>query len=165
MARIDQPLRLADREWAAGRDLVGERRRPGRAASPAGTTSLTRPIRSASSAPMIRPVRISSLARASPTTRGSRWRAAAPGDDREAHLRQPEPGALRRDPQVAAQRELQPAAERVALDRGDRRHRQVGQRARDALLELVALPAGAPPLGLELADVRARRRRRARRAR
>ena len=157
--QVDQALRLAHGERAAGGDLLADRRSPGATASPAGTTSWTRPIRSASSASSTLPVRISSLARAGPTTRGRRCVPPAPGRHREAHLGQPEPGALRGDPEVAAQRELQPAAERVALDRGDRRHRQRGQAPRDAGLELEPLAAARAPLGLELADVRAGRER------
>ena len=48
-------------------------RAPARGARPGSTTSLTRPIRCASSASTGRPVRIISSARPMPTTRGSRW--------------------------------------------------------------------------------------------
>ena len=80
--------------------------------------------------------------------------AAGTGRDRKPHFRQPEPGSLRRDPEVAAERQFQPAAEGVAFDGGDRRHRQFGQAARDAGLELVTLATAGAALLLELADVR-----------
>ena len=47
--------------------------------SPSGTTRFTRPMRSASAASRIRPVRTISLARPSPTMRGSLWVPPAPG--------------------------------------------------------------------------------------
>ena len=50
--------------------------------------------------------------------------AAQPGvrvDDAEPRRRHPEPGARRADPQVAGERELQPAAERVAVQGRDHR--------------------------------------------
>ena len=53
-------------------DLAGARA----TASPAGTTSWTRPIRSASAAVRTRPVRISSLARAEPDDARQPLRAA-----------------------------------------------------------------------------------------
>ena len=110
------------------------------------------PPRAASS---IRPVRISSFARASADDARQPLRAAGAGDDGQPHLRQPQPGALRRDPQVAAQRELQAAAKRVALDRRDRRHRQPGEPgARRASSSARRAPARGPALRLELADVR-----------
>ena len=104
---------------------------------PAGTTSCTSPIRSASAAVRTRPVRISSRALAGPDDPRQPLRPAGARRDREAHLGQAELRALRGDPDVAAQRELQAAAQRVALDRGDRRHRQAGQPGRDARLQLV----------------------------
>ena len=94
------------------------------------------------------------MARAAPTTRGRRCVPPGARRDRQADLRQAEPGTFRGDPHVAAQRELQTAAERVALDGGDGRHRQLGKPAGDAGLELVSGAAGRASLGLELADVR-----------
>ena len=47
--------------------------------SPGGTTSSTRPMASASSAPTWRPVKMMSFARAGPTRRGRRWVPPPPG--------------------------------------------------------------------------------------
>ena len=52
---------------------------------------------------------------------GEALRAAGAGDDAEQDLRLAEPGVVAGDAQVAAQRELAAATERVAGDRGDRR--------------------------------------------
>ncbi len=41
----------------------------------------------------------------------------------DSRRRHPETRTLRRDPQVALQREHQPAGQRVAMNRRDRRHR------------------------------------------
>ena len=87
--------------------------------------------------------------------RGQALGAAAAGHDAEADLGHAQAGALARHAQVAAQRELQAAAERVALDRRDRGHRQLGQLAVDVLLvEQLAL-GDATGEALELLDVRA----------
>ena len=48
-------------------------------------------------------------------------RAAAAGDQAELDLGLPELGVLRRDPDVAGHRQLEPAAQAVAVDRGDDR--------------------------------------------
>ena len=76
------------------------------------------------------------MARADPDDPRQPLRPAGARGDRQADLRQPELRPLGRDPEVAAERELQAATERVALDRGDRRHRQAGQPPGDPGLEL-----------------------------
>ncbi len=60
-------------------------------------------------------------ARHSDGTRQS-LRPAGAGRDAQPHLGQAEPGVLRRDADVAREGYLQAPAERVGLDRGDRRH-------------------------------------------
>ena len=97
--------------------------------SSGATTRFTSPMASASSARTWRPVRIISLARDDPTRRGSRCVPPATGDDAEQHLGQPEPRVLGAHPEVAGQRQLEPAAESEAVDRGDRRPGDGGQRA------------------------------------
>ena len=128
-------------------------------ASPAGTTSWTRPMRSASAAVRTLPVRISSLARAGPTMRGSRCVPPAPGVTARRTSGSPSFARVRGDPQVTAQGELQAAAQGVALDGRDGRHRQLGQPPRDAGLQLVARPA-APRRAAPRTRRRASRRRR-----
>ena len=103
--------------------------RPRRRASPAGHDPVDEADPLRLRGVRTRPVRISSLARASPTTRGSRCVPPAPGMTASRTSGRPSRARSRGDPQVAAQRELQPAAERVALDRRDRRHRQLGEPA------------------------------------
>ena len=122
--QVDEALRLAhgERPALAISSPISSRGRDGPtgrhdAVDEADPLGLRRRVRT-------RPVRISSLARAGPTTRGSRCVPPAPGRHREPDLRQPELRALRRDPQVAAQRQLEAAAQGVALDGRDRRHRQ-----------------------------------------
>src|SRR5690606_14484699 len=51
--------------------------------------------------------------------------AAAARDQADANLGQAEDGGLVGDDEVAGQRQLQPAAEGVAVDGGDTRHRQL----------------------------------------
>ncbi len=83
--------------------------------------------------------------------------AAAAREDADGHLRQAEHRRARRDDEVAREGELEAAGERVPLDRGDRRHRQL-MHARDEPDELGAL--GAQPVVVErgpLLEVHARR--------
>ena len=54
---------------------------------------------------------------------GQPLRAAGAGDDAEQDLGLPDLGALAQHPEVGAEREFEPAAERVA---GDRRHHRLG---------------------------------------
>ena len=108
---------------------------------------LTRPIRSASARVEDAAGQDQLLGPRRPDDPRQPLRPAAARGDRQAHLGQAEPGALRGDPEVAAQRQLEAAAERVALDRGDGRHRQLGQLARRRLLELVPLAAGRARAG------------------
>ena len=66
----------------------------------------------------------SCFARPRPTTRGSRCVAPAAGMMPEAHFGLAELRVVRRDAQVARERQLAAAAERVAVDRRDRRLRE-----------------------------------------
>ena len=75
---------------------------------------------------------------------------AAAGDDAQEDLGLTEAGIRRRHPEVAAQRQLEPAAERVAGDRRDRRAAEL-QGVGDGL-ESVGDPPGALRFG-ELAHV------------
>ena len=127
--QVDQPLRLAHGERATGSDLFGDRRRPRDALRlPARPRGRGRSA-AASSAVRTRPVRISSLARAMPTTVAAAACRPAPGVTARRTSGRPSRRAFRRDPQVAGKRELETATERVALDGGDRRHRQLGKAA------------------------------------
>ena len=72
---------------------------------------------------MLRPTRNSSFVRATPITSMKRSQARVAVDQAELRRRHPELGAVGADPQVAAHRELEPAAEAVAVDRGDDRER------------------------------------------
>src|SRR5690606_39328293 len=58
-------------------------------------------------------------------------RPAAAGQDPEPDLRLSEPGRTGRDPEVARERELAPAAERVPVDLRDRRLRELGEDLED----------------------------------
>ena len=76
---------------------------------------------------MIRPVSAISLAHADTDDARQALRAAGAGRDGQSDLGQAETRALGADADVAGERQLQPAAEGVALDRGDGRHGQIGQ--------------------------------------
>ena len=97
---------------------------------------LTRPMRSASSASTSRPVRIRSFATPRPQTRASRWVPPQPGMIPRLISRLAELRARRRVAEVAGERELAAAAEREALDRGDRRLGHRLQQLRDLVAEL-----------------------------
>ena len=86
-----------------------------------GTTRLTRPLRSASAASIMRPVNTISIALALPTARVSRCVPPEPGMIAERDLGLAEFGAFRGDDGVAHHRHLAAAAEREARDRGDDR--------------------------------------------
>ena len=81
--------------------------------------------------------------------------AARTGRHSEPNLGQPQPAGLGRHADVAAQRQLEPAAEGVPLDRGDGRHRQARQAVGRARLEGMSLTTVRSALRLELPDVRA----------
>ena len=92
--------------------------------SPGGAMRLTSPMRSASRASSLRAGQDQVLRARLPDQARQALRAARAGDDRERRLRQAELGVRRRDAQVAREHELRPAAERDAVDDGDRRLRQ-----------------------------------------
>ena len=119
-----------DRERRALEDL----RRPtlGRRIMPAGgTTSLTSPIRWASSAPNSRPVSSRPIAIFNGTCRASRCTPPAPANRPTRGSGRPEAGVVGGDDDVARERELEPAAGGDAVDCGDQRLRAV-EVARDA---------------------------------
>ena len=78
-------------------------------------------------------------------------RAAGAGQDADLHLGQPDPGARHGDPVMAGERGFEPAAQRIAVDRGDDRlvalvHHIVmaaaGRRRRRTLAELPDIGPG-----------------------
>ena len=153
---VDQALRLADRERSALGDLLADarapRRPPGR-----GHDLVHEPDPLGLGRGQDAPGQDQLLGPRGPDDPRQPLRPAGARRDGQAHLGQAELRALRGDPDVAAQRQLEPAAERVALDRGDRRHRQRRQPGRDAGLQLVPRASAGAALGLELAHVRAGR--------
>ena len=128
------------RPAARGRRSAPRPRAPSASARPARRPRCTRPMRSASSASMIAPVKISSRARADADAPRQPLRAAEAGDDAQVDLGLPELRGARGVDEVAGQRQLAAAAEREAVDRRDRSAR--------------AAPRSASPSG-----GRARRRR------
>ena len=82
--------------------------------APSSTISVARPIASASSASTSRPVRTRSSARPSPMIRGSRCVPPSISGTPQRRSRQPNFADRRDDPQVAPQRELEAAGDRVA---------------------------------------------------
>ena len=84
---------------------------------------------------------------------GQALRSAAAGREAEQPLGQAEPCARRADDDVAAERELEAAAERIAADRGNGRLGQRLELVEDApALELV-VGEGLRPVALVLGDV------------
>ena len=110
---------------------------------PAGTTSVTRPIACASSASTIRPVRIRSSARPSPTMRGSRCVPPSISGTPQRRSGKPSVESSRGDPQVAPQRQLEPAGQAPAGDRGDRRLRRDHAREAERAARVVQARAEA----------------------
>ena len=114
----------------------GRARRPTRAprsrTSAAGTTRSTRPMRNASSAPHLAAGEDQVLGARGPDQAGEPLGGAAAGDDAEQDLGLAERGVVRGHAQVARERELTPAAQRVAVDRGDDRTRDARPRASSA---------------------------------
>ena len=89
--------------------------------------------------------------------------------NRDAPLRRrkPERGVERCDPNVRAERDLQPSSQAVAPDDRDGRLREIGERVarRVNRLPVVPRPLGRTPRLLEIRDVRPRRKRQVPRAR
>ena len=113
------------RAWPRRRRAARSRRSAPRAARPtssrrpSGASRFTSPMAKASAALMRRPVRMRSLARPGPMSRGSRWVPPPPGMMPEPHLGEPQLRGGRGDAEVARQRELGAAAEGRAVDGGD----------------------------------------------
>ncbi len=139
-ARAAGPARRARPRGRSAASPAGTRRasRPARArarrAVPGGTSSVTRPIASASSAATMRPVRIRSSARPSPTIRGSRWVPPSISGTPQRRSAQPKlavSAAIRRSHHSG---ELEPAGQAPAVDGGDRRlgRRPAGEAERAA---------------------------------
>ena len=153
--QVDRVLVAAHRERRVGGDLGGQRdrRRPRARSSP--TTSLTRPIRSARSASRLRPVRNSSLVAGQADRVEELAQAGVAVDQAELRRRHPQLGAGGADPQVAGDRQLEAAAEAVAVDRrdgrpgmaGDRLHRRVEGVGDERLgVALEGLARGSPAM-------------------
>ena len=98
-----------------------ERHRVGQRLARARSRRLTRPIASASSPPTPRPVRIRSIARLWPMSRGSRIVPRSTSGTPKRRQYTPSIGVAGGDPQVAPQRDLEAAGDGVALDGGDHR--------------------------------------------
>ena len=110
---------------AGGARRARRRARPQRRErSPGSTSRLASPMRRASSPLTPRPVRIRSRACEWPMRRGQSHRAAVDQRHAPAPAEHAEHGVARRDAQVAPQRELEPARDREAFDRGDDRLRE-----------------------------------------
>ena len=92
-----------------------------------------------------------------PDQAGQPLGAAAAGEDPEQDLREADPRGVAGDAQVARERDLEPAAERVATDRGDHRPRDRRERV-DGAAERGADQLRRDGIG-ELADVGAGRER------
>ena len=123
------PSRIARLAW---RSPTGEfaatgrpARAPGRARCRPARPRRRTPSARASAAGSRRAVKISSAARDQPTRRVEQLGAAAAGDDADATSGRPTTAAVTGDDEVAGQGDLEPAAEREAVDGGDRGHGQV----------------------------------------
>ena len=125
MGAADRRLGLADPERGALARSTAASASAASRALPASTTRATTPHASASSAVRRRPVRMTSRARAGPTSQVSVCVLPPPGKMPTSTSGRPNDRRARRDDEVARERELEAAGERDALDRGDRRHRQL----------------------------------------
>ena len=103
-----------------------------RRARPAGATPSTRPQASASAASIVSPVSSSRRARPAPISFGSSAASTTEGMP-IATSGMPNTERLAGDPQIAGGGELEPGAERVAVDPGDDRHRQAAERVAAAM--------------------------------
>ena len=111
------------------------------------TTRSTSPIRSASAASMFSAARAQVQRAAQPDDPWQEVGHPARGAETKGRVGQPELRADRREPDVAHQRELEPAGQCVAVDRGHDRLRTCPERGRD--------PHVARDRGCELALVHA----------
>ena len=123
-ALVDRALSRRARPPGRWRRSRARARARSRASSPPGAMRFTSPMRSASSAPSLRAVRIRSFARALPMRRGSRCVPPAPGMIASEVSVSPSSRVRRGDAQVAGEQQLRPAAEGDAVDDADRRLRQ-----------------------------------------
>ena len=154
-AAPDCLLRVSDGDRELLRQFSAPAERPAGVSSSQGTTSLTRPMRKASSASMRSPVRISRIACPSPTTRGRRWVPPAPGMRARRTLGRRKMASLDAMREIARQGHLQPPAEADSLDRGDRRLAARGNQVIPAW-RLAPFPLRVEGVRrLELLDVRA----------
>ena len=126
--RLVEPVLLEHRQPVLAQARLRERARARRRAPrrrrgscPAGTTRLASPIASASAASTGRPVRIRSIARLAPIRRGRRTVPPSISGTPQRRQNTPKHRVLLGDAQIAPQRQLQPAGDRVAGDRGDHR--------------------------------------------
>ena len=155
--RAARASRAPRRAAPSSRACARPRAPPSSSSVSSSNTRFTRPMRSATSAPIASPLITSSRAQPGPTRRSSRLVPPKPGISARFTSGWPSCASPRRVDPVAGERELEPAAEREAVHRRDHRHRQRLERAEG----LVAEPAEG--LGLErrhalhLGDVGARR--------
>ncbi len=106
---------------------------------------------------------VSSICVATPRGSEARQTLGAPGAGQQAQLdlRHAEAGRVGRHAQVAGERELEPAAERDAVDGGDRRLGVLFEAVEDVGEEVHEVGEGVGTVeGGELVDVRAGARRR-----
>src|SRR5262249_4723578 len=80
-------------------------------------------------------------------------RAAVSGHKTKIDLRLTESGRIRRDSERARHRELTPAAERIAVDRGDDRLAEIFDEVEDVLSGECLVAPGCRRVGGELVDV------------
>ena len=127
----DQRLLQADRLRAAGEDRAAKRSTAASSRS-GGATASTSPQASASAASIVSPVSSSRRARPWPISCGN---SAASTTEGMPILTSGMPNidAVAGDAQIAGGGELQPGAERVAVDPGDDRHRQAAERVAAAM--------------------------------
>jgi len=85
--------------------------------------------------------------------RGRRWVPPGAGDDAELDLGKPEAGALGGETEVRGQGELAAAAQRVAVDGGDRHLGKVGPSPEGGVQELPVLVDFGHAHRLELAHI------------
>ena len=116
---VDHALRQPHRHAPRPARTRPPTRARGRAARRPGTTRSTSPMTSASSAFTWRPLQMSSFAPGRADEPRQPLRTTCARDDAEEDLGLPDPRRVGGDAQVARHRQLEPAAERDAVDGGD----------------------------------------------